>query len=379
MTSKIIKWHKYSHNELRKLAYQYTEMLTIEPRLLNRIPYPKIKGNLRILIHLIKIFVGTFRYGANRKSLSFHEAQAVCFTASNNQLFNFSNIMEDNDNISIIHFPGTKVQSAEIPLMVLDQKGFITYCYFLWFRIFANRKEIRKIINENPHCFDYICDIFFVEFFLNQTKICANTVYICTDLSAFGNMIGKYFLAKKIDVVYVPHSPLMRTNSPVYYNFVICRTEFEVKERCDWLSQNGICDVGFILKPKEVKKGDGVGLLVKPEDTVFEIAQIIIELDAPIFLRPHPMMNNTKDWQELATELDITFSNPLSETPDAFLSTVGTILGRVSGMHKEMLELGGEALIISSDIISDNYNLSSYERSKFFKTWNGAISYIRSR
>lgn len=379
MTSKVLKWCKYSHSELRKLAHQYTELLIIEPRLLKRIPYPKIKGNVRVFIHLIKILVGTFRYGANRDSLSFHEAQAVCFTASNNQLLNFSNIMEDNDNISIIHFPGAKAQSEKTPLMVLDKKSFIKYCYFLWFRIFVNRKAIRKIIYENPHCFDYICDIFFVEFFLNQTKISANTVYICTDLSAFGNMIGKYFLAREIDVVYVPHSPLMRTNNPVYYNFVICRSEFEVQERRDWLLQHGICDVEFILKPKEVKKGDGVGLLIKPEDTVSELAQIITELNDTIFLRPHPMMSNTKDWQELATQLDISFSNPLLETSDEFLSNVGIIAGRVSGMHKEMLELRGEALVISSDIISDNYNLSSYENSKLFKTWNDAISYIRSR
>jgi hypothetical protein len=351
----------------------------IEPRLLNRIPYPKIKGNVRVFIHLIKIFVGTFSYGSNRESLNFHESQEVCFTASNNQLLNFNNIMEDNDNISIIHFPGTKKQFEKIPLMVLDKKSFIKYCYFLWSRILINRKEIRKIINENPYCFDYICDIFFVEFFLNQTKISATTVYISTDLSAFGNMIGKYFLAREIDVVYVPHSPLMRTNNPVYYNYVICRSEFEVQERRDWLSQHGICDVGFILKPKKVKRGDGVGLLIKPEDTVIDLAQVITELNAPIFMRPHPMMSNTKDWQELATQLDISFSNPLLETSDEFLSNVGIIVGRVSGMHKEMLELRGEAIVISSDIISDNYNLSSYESSKFFKNWKDSISYIKSR
>jgi hypothetical protein len=378
MTSKAGKWCKYSHSELRKLAHQYTNSLLIEPRLLKRIPYPKIKGKARVLIHLIKILLGTLRYGTNQDFLSVYDAKAVCFTASSNQLLNFRKVMKDNDNIPIIHFPGAKAQSEKKPLMVLDAKSFIKYCHFLWFRIFVNRSTIGKILNENPHCFDYICDIFFVEFFLNKTEISATTVYICTDLSAFGNMIGKYFLAREIDVVFVPHSPLLRTNNPVYYNFVICRSEAEVQERRDWLLQCGVSDVGFFLRQKKIQKGDGIGLLIKPEDTVSELTEIIKELNCTIFLRPHPMMSNTKDWQELATQLDFSFSDPLLETSDEFLSNVGIVVGRVSGMHKEMLEIGGEALVISSDIKTDNYYLLSFQNSRLFKTWKDATFELRS-
>ncbi len=372
MTSRAVEWCKYSNSELRKLAHQYTCLLMLEPRLLKRIPYPKIKGNARVLIHLIKIFVGTLRYGAHQDAVSIYNARAVCFTASTNQLLNFRRVLNDTDNIPIIHFPGSKVQSEKQNLMVLNLKSFIKYCYFLSVRIFNNRNEIRKILNENPHCFDYICDIFFVEFFLNKTKISAATVYICTDLSAFGNMIGKYFLEREINVVFVPHSPLLKTNNPVYYNFVICRSESEIQERREWLSQCGFSDIGFILKQKRLSKGNGVGLLIKPEDSISEIGEIIKELNCAIFLRPHPMMSNTDNWRELATELNFSFSDPLLETSDKFLSNVGIVVGRMSGMHKEMLEIGGEALVITSDIATDNYDLLSSQSSRFFKTWKDA-------
>lgn len=378
MTLKRFNCCKYSYSELRKLAHQYTSLLPIEPRLIKRIPYPIIKGNARVFLHVFKILIGTFRYGKYQSPLSFHDVKEVCFTASNNQFLNFSKVMKDKDNISIIHFPGAKVQPEKTPLMVLDAKNFIKYCYFLCFRIFINRDVIRKILKESPYCFDYVCDIFFVEFFLNLTKISAKKVYICTDLSAFGNMIGKYFLKRETDVVYVPHSPLMKTSNPVYYNFVVCRTEHEFQERRDWLSKCGVSDVGFFLKQKKIKKGDGVGLLIKPEDKVSELTEIIKELNCTIFLRPHPMIKNTKDWQELATQLDFSFSDPMLETSDQFLSNVGIVIGRVSGIHKEMLEIGGKALVISSDITTDNYDLSYFQNSRFFKTWKDATSELRS-
>jgi hypothetical protein len=378
MILKTFKYEKYSYSELRKLAHQYTSQMPIEPRLIRRIPYPKIKGNARVFLHVIKILIGTFRYGKYQSFLSFHDAEEVCFTASSNQFLNFSKVMTDNDNILIIHFPGAKVQSEKTPLMVLDVKNFIKYCHYLCFRIFINRDAIRKILKESPHCFDYICDIFFVEFFLSLTKISASKVYICTDLSAFGNMIGKYFLERTIDVVYVPHSPLMKIRHPVYYNFVVCRSEHEFQERRDWLSKCGISKIGFFLKQKKVKKGDGVGLLIKPEDKISDLTEIIKELNCTIFLRPHPMISNTKDWQELATQLDFSFSDPMLETSDQFLSNVGIVIGRVSGVHKEMLEIGGKALVISSDITTDNYDLLHFQNSKFFKTWKDATFELRS-
>ena len=69
MTLKMNESYRHTSKELRALAYQYTTLMLKGPLLLKRVPYHNLQGRHRVLIHLVKIFLGTIRYGMRQKVL----------------------------------------------------------------------------------------------------------------------------------------------------------------------------------------------------------------------------------------------------------------------------------------------------------------------
>ena len=374
----MIESFKYSETELRVLAYQYAILILKEPRLIQRIPYPKITGKPRIIIHLLKLLIGTLRYGDKQQAIGKYDGKSICFTASTNQLFNAQRVFKNNQQVEIIHFPGSKIQATNENLMVMNFSLFIRYFGYLLKRLQLHKIEIRKVLMDNNKCFDYLCDIFFVEFFLNFTRINAKKVFINTDLSAFGNVTGKFFLNQKVEVIYLPHSPLLKLSTPVYYNKVVCHSVNEIEERQQWLAGQGISDVEFTLLENNISIGSGTGILIKPEDKVAEIEKFINEIQGDLYLRPHPMMSNTIKWKNLSKKLNISFSDPISESTEQFLSKIQIVVGRISGTHKEILDLGGSAYIVSPKVFTDNYDILSQNNSIIINSWEEAAKRYNS-
>ena len=118
-----MKKFKYSKNEIEQMAFQYTVLMSSQLRLLKRIPLPLISGKARIILHLLKIFLGSIRYG-NRKHISkLKLASTICVTASNNQLSNSQKVLGSDKNIQFIHFPGSKKQAIETSFMTINMKA----------------------------------------------------------------------------------------------------------------------------------------------------------------------------------------------------------------------------------------------------------------
>ena len=79
----MIESLKYSESELRFLAYQYAILILKEPRLVQRIPYPKITGKPRVVIHLLKLLIGTLRYGDKQQALGKYDGKIHMFYCFN--------------------------------------------------------------------------------------------------------------------------------------------------------------------------------------------------------------------------------------------------------------------------------------------------------
>ena len=72
--------------------------------------------------------------------------KSICFTASTNQLYNAQRVLKDNQQVKIIHFPGSKIQATNENLMVMNFSLFIRYCWYLLKRLQLHKIEIRKIL-----------------------------------------------------------------------------------------------------------------------------------------------------------------------------------------------------------------------------------------
>ena len=371
----------YLQKEIEKMAYQHVVVMSVQPRLVKRIPFPRWTGKSRILLHLFKVALGSLRYGSKNNLTKNTTASTLCFTASNNQLNNCTKVFGDDADTEIIHFPGAQKQDKFNNLMVFRLSSCPKYFWYLLKRLKQHQNEIEKILWEkNNKCFDYICDIFFVEFFLNKFCTNAKKVIINTDLSAFGNTVGYYYSEKKIPVTYLPHSPLLKIKTPVYYNTVVCRSKKEIEERHSWLSQQGIFDIKFDLRERKIAEGRGIGIIVKPEDSFVEIENILRDLPAEVYLRPHPMIKDTTQWKKLTDKLQVNFSNPNDEDVDHFLSKINTICGRLSGLHKELLQTdGNRAYIIATGPLIDNYGVTLDKSSKVLNNWSEFVDILKQK
>ena len=54
------------------------------------------------------------------------------------------------------------------------------------------------------------------------------------------------------------------------------------------------------------------------------------------------------------------------------------MIGQLSGMHKEMLDIGGLAYVISGSDIKDNYKVSMHQNSLTFSNWGSAAAECNS-
>ena len=69
------------------------------------------------------------------------------------------------------------------------------------------------------------------------------------------------------------------------------------------------------------------------------------------------MIGSMTQYKDLAKEFDIQFSNPKLHSGKEFLSSVKTVIGRLSGLHREIIDLGGEAIVLKEFNSEDNYGL----------------------
>ena len=94
-------------------------------------------------------------------------------------------------------------------------------------------------------------------------------------------------------------------------------------------------------------------MLIKPEDSVTDIGKVLSKLNGEIYLRPHPMIEDTVEWQNLSAEWKIKYSNPKEEDIDSFLSKISCVVESL-GVHKQILEVkSNRAYVIAPEPFND--------------------------
>ena len=349
----------FSEAELTKMAFQHVVLMTSNKKLQTRIFFSSMGGISRLLIHLFKLTLSTMRNRRLIKACDNLNCEFLCITASDNQARNSFEFFQNYKEVKTLHFAGGKYYDGGSNLMGLEIREWALYLPFLVRSLIRHRREISQIFEKyNNKCLDYICDIFFVIFYFELKNISPKEVVINTDLSAFGNTVGYLFKEKGSKVIYLPHSPPLKYDCPVYYDQVICRSKKEVDTRTkkNWTYENNN-SLSFKLVPHDLKIGSDVGILLKPEDNLAEVRLLLEDLKGNFVLRPHPMIGSMAQYKDLAREFDIQFSNPKLQSGREFLSSVKTVIGRLSGLHREIIDLGGEAIVLKEFNSEDNYGL----------------------